>query len=1061
MTFKARTESKGPLLVPKTTAERRVSALVAGIFAALFSVCALAGQPVATTHPEYRIDSWDTEDGMPENSAMAMVQDRAGYLWLGTLGGLVRSEGSKLERFDRSNWPQLPSEAIINLHLDAAGRMWISTDKGLLMRDQSGLHVPEGWAGNYVRTFAERPNGELLFTTFDGRLLEWSHGRLRQLPQPPVPGTDGYFGCADENGTWWVVRGDFIGHWDGRQWVGAADLGPGADGCCAARDGGMWLLSLDQQTLLKIHRGREVSRLKLPEPPGGFWDMSEDRDDNVWICTMDRGVCRLSPSGEFRRWDTSNGLAADSTRFVFQDAEQNIWVGTSGGGLNRLKLKRFQTFSTNEGLPERSVHSVFAAGDGSLLIGTYGGGVVRMRGGALETIGFAGWDGRKVYVQSVLSDRAGKLWVGTFDRGLWIGEGGAFRRVTDDKTGGANIVVLFEDSRGRIWMDGSEGAAVYESGVFRTIATHTKALGDEFRFTEDAAGTVWAANRNGVFRYGDGGLVELLDAGDRIRGAQAIYGDSRGALWIASNEAGLLCYRSGKMTRVDSDSGINVKEIHAMIEDRSGCLWMTSSRGLYRVSKDKLLAYADEKRGPLAVTLFNRDDGLVGAEFPSDTQPLCARDRDGRLWFATPYGVIVSDPETLRLNSRPPPVEIQGMTYRRPKGNSADAVAAPGALAPDQVRLDSPFASPPVLPAGSRWIEIHYAALSYAAPSKVRYQVKLEPSAMDWQDLGNQRMTDYQELGPGKYVFHVRAANNDGVWNQLGPSLAFTVSPFYWQTVWFRLGMGLAVVACGGAAVWCFLRLRHRREMQLQMQHNDLAHLSRVAMLGELSGTMAHELNQPLAAILANAQALRRLIERDPAGHGEHIEILADIIDEDKRAAEIIRRLRLLLKKGEVSLQPIDMNELVEEVLKLLRANLSSHNVSVRTDLEPGLPQVSGDRIQLQQVLLNLLMNAAESVLASSDGERSITVRTRRFNGTSVRTSVIDRGEGIAADRLNRVFEPFFTTKTQGLGLGLAVCRSIVTAHGGNLSVDNNPDRGATFHLTLTKSASTQRIGSG
>jgi signal transduction histidine kinase/ligand-binding sensor domain-containing protein len=1020
-----------------------------GIFVALLSLCALAAKPIATTEPGYRIDSWDTEDGLPENSATAMVQDRAGYLWLGTFGGLVRSEGSKLERFDSSNLPQLPSEAIVNLHLDAAGRMWISTANGLVIRDQSGWHKPEGWAGNFVRTFSERPNGDLLLTTFNGLVLEWTGGRLRQLPLPPGGAKDGYFGYADENGAWWVVRYDFIGHWDGRQWVRAQEFGRDAFACCAARDGGMWLFNWTGLTLHKYRHGREVTRIKLPENPGEFWDMSEDREGNVWICTQDRGVCLVSSSGELRRWDTSNGLAADSTRFVFQDAEQNIWVGTNGGGLNRLKRKRFQTIGTAQGLPERAVHSVFPTADGSLLIGTYGGGLVRMRDGALEPVSLPGWHGDRVNIQSVLADRAGRLWVGTFQQGLWLWESGKFRHIAPNQTGGDNVTMLFEDSRGRVWMDGSFGINVYEAGEFRPIATHRNTLGEAFRFTEDAAGTIWAANRSGVFRYdSSGAMIDLIDGGNRIRGVISIYGDAEGAVWIASDEAGLLCYREGKSTRIDAASGIPASDIHAMIEDRFGYLWMTSSRGLYRVKRDELLAYAEHKRCPLTVSLFNRDDGLVGVEFYSETQPQCARDRDGRLWFASPQGLVTVDPANVRLNSRPPPVEISAMTYRRANRSTEDTVVAPGNAAADQVRLVGPFTRPPLLPPGSRWIEIHFTALSFAAPSKVRYQVKLEPR-LDWQDVGNQRMTIYRELQPGNYVIHVRAANNDGVWNEAGTTLAFTVMPFYWQTAWFKSGMAFSVVGLVGATGWGFLRLRHRREMRLLRQRNEMAHLSRVAMLGELSGSMAHELNQPLAAILGNAQAARRMLERGPVEQSELCEILTDIIDQDKRAGEIITRLRLLLKKGEVNRQMLDMNELVGDVLRLLAANLSSQNVTVRTDLETGLPPVNGDRVQLQQVLLNLLMNAAESVAGGPDGERSITVRTRRFNGESVRTSVIDRGGGIAADRLESVFEPYFTTKSRGLGLGLAVCRTIVTAHGGTLTAANNPDRGAAFHVTL------------
>ncbi len=242
---------------------------------------------------------------------------------------------------------------------------------------------------------------------------------------------------------------------------------------------------------------------------------------------------------------------------------------------------------------------------------------------------------------------------------------------------------------------------------------------------------------------------------------------------------------------------------------------------------------------------------------------------------------------------------------------------------------------------------------------------------------------------------------------------------------------------------------RKQSELELTQQRNELAHLARVTMLGELSGSLAHELNQPLTAILSNAQAAQRFLARDHADLDNVQEILKDIVSEDKRAGEIIRRLRLLLKKGEVQQQALDANDVVQEVLKLVRSDLVNHGVAARTELAPGLTVLKADRVQIQQVLLNLVMNACDAMAGVPAGDRKLVVRTGLDDGESVRISIADEGTGIVPDNLEKVFEPFFTTKTHGMGLGLSVCRSIITAHGGKLWAENNPDRGATFHVTL------------
>jgi two-component system sensor kinase FixL len=178
-------------------------------------------------------------------------------------------------------------------------------------------------------------------------------------------------------------------------------------------------------------------------------------------------------------------------------------------------------------------------------------------------------------------------------------------------------------------------------------------------------------------------------------------------------------------------------------------------------------------------------------------------------------------------------------------------------------------------------------------------------------------------------------------------------------------------------------------------------------------------------------------------------EILTDIVDQDKRAGEVIHRLRLLLKKGEVEQRPLDVNNAVEEVLKLIRGDLLNHSVTTLTKLEPARPTVKGDRVQLQQVLLNLVMNACDAMNDNPPADRQIVVSTELCDGAGVRFSVRDRGPGVTEGNLEQVFEPFFTSKAHGLGLGLSVCRSIITAHGGKLWAANNPERGATFHFIL------------
>jgi len=243
---------------------------------------------------------------------------------------------------------------------------------------------------------------------------------------------------------------------------------------------------------------------------------------------------------------------------------------------------------------------------------------------------------------------------------------------------------------------------------------------------------------------------------------------------------------------------------------------------------------------------------------------------------------------------------------------------------------------------------------------------------------------------------------------------------------------------------------RKQAELEAARQRHDLAHLARVSALGELSSSLAHELTHPLTSILSNAQAAQRFLAGDDVDLSEVREILNDIVAEDERAGEVIHRLRLLLRKGEAQkhCDDVDLNEVAREVVKLMRNDLINQNVTVAIDLAQNLPSITGDRVQLQQVLLNLVLNACEAMNNPDSSERQLLIASRLENG-AVRMSVTDRGRGIPAEKTEQVFERFFTTKKEGMGLGLSICRSIIDAHEGKIWATHNADRGATFHFSL------------
>jgi C4-dicarboxylate-specific signal transduction histidine kinase len=241
---------------------------------------------------------------------------------------------------------------------------------------------------------------------------------------------------------------------------------------------------------------------------------------------------------------------------------------------------------------------------------------------------------------------------------------------------------------------------------------------------------------------------------------------------------------------------------------------------------------------------------------------------------------------------------------------------------------------------------------------------------------------------------------------------------------------------------------RRRAELQARELRDELAHVGRVTTLAALTGSLAHEINQPLAAVMTNAQAARRLMAAPVPDLAELRAALADIVADNQRAAEVVKRLRSLLRKDTSEYAPVDVNDSIGEIIKVLQGDIASRRIALDVELAPDLPPVLGDRVQLQQVTLNLLMNAFEALERDDRSVKPVQIRTALADGM-ITVEVEDDGVGLTDEQLPRMFEPFYTTKPDGMGLGLAICQTILSAHDGSVDVSRNPGRGTTFSFSL------------
>jgi signal transduction histidine kinase/ligand-binding sensor domain-containing protein len=1000
-------------------------------------VAAVADRPTFRDDPDYLIDTWDTEAGWPESSAETMAQTPDGYLWLGTLQSLIRFDGVKFRVFEVATFPQFSNAGIKRLHLDRSGQLWAGTTKGVVVRGATEwratpLPFPDNNRGNQlVHRLAERPDGDLLVTTLDGGVLEFSGGQFHALPAPPGATNRNYWGCADADGHWWVAQHQFVGKWDGQRWaatVSPADLPelrPGQVACVGGRAGGHWLL---RGAELRHYQGTtETQRTPVPGIKGEVLDLLEDSRGNVWIATLGAGLWQVSANQQVRHWTPANGLPAYNVHCVFEDREQNLWVGTAPGGLTRFKARTVHTVLPVTNRFQFARFALTALPGGGLVIAAWRQGLWRADAGRITQMTLPKpMTAAAISALSLLGDRQGCLWIGSMTNGVWRVEGEQARWLPMDDSGRAPVREIFEDSQGRVWLAGDQSVAVLEGDTRRNFGpADGLPAGYAGSFAEDATGRVWIAHQRGVFRWETNRWTELTDAGGASLRVNGLLADAAGTIWLGSSEAGIAAWHDGRLLQKRLPPELPMRGVFSLLEDHLGFFWMTSPQGVLRARRSELQAWLSGSTKTINWQVLDVSDGLPAAACESS---VC--DAQGRLWFATPRGVAWVMPAGDRPAATPPAVHIEELTYHR----AARQVYAEGEGAPPppvRSRLESPFPASLTLPPGSRRLEVHYTAFDFTAPEKLRFQTRLEPGDSDWQDVGDRRVASYYDFLPGKYVFRVRAVNHHGVWNEAGASLPFTVQPYFWQSLWFKAAVlaGLVAVVYGSV---------HRRVLRLEKARAAQQSFTQQLLLSQENERkrVAAELHDGLGQdlmLVKNRLVMAAARQADPAELARQLDAATAATT---RAIGEVRAISHALRP--TALEQVGLTKAIEWMVEQLGEG-NATKFAAELDTIDGLlaPEMEMNLFRIIQEGLNNIIRHA--------GATQVILEVKRETG-GLRVSLFDDGRGFDAEKLRG-------EAAARRGLGLASMDERVKYLAGSLDLQSAPGRGTrmTVQIPLPK----------
>lgn len=1017
-----------------------------------------------TPSEKYVVTNWNSNSGLPQNSINRIVQDKNGYIWLATYGGLVRFDGLNFKTYTTSTYPVLQSDRINSLFLDSRNRLWISNELGKLIifdgrtftditgrfsdshfnvyqfaEDSKGNYyicstnrdlyyysndnatkIDFLKNGNFIKdydyiSFSHKTKNDTLFAMFDNRAALFFNGRI--VKEKTLPLSYGFHNQSiyNEKGIWILL---------GQKLYYAATFD-------------------ELSNPLNLFPDKLISTLFM-------------KDASILAGTYDGSVV-LIKNNSLETIIPKGRISTTVYSRVFIDSENNYWVGTQLYGLYLIKKRFIYTLDRSFGVEELNTYPLFNSSDGTIWIGQ-NPGIQKIVDNSKIITPFKRYEEKnpKTITWAITEDKNKNIWIGSNGTGVFKVTNGDLEEYIDRDSlrqkAGTNFFSAFTDKSGRIWFGSIGAVTIYENEKFHVYYPYKSKRNLYRHFIQDENGIVWIASDEGLFKYENGGFHFVREA--NAKSARALYIDKKKRLWIGTYGNGLRVKLNDRFVTITRKNGLFNDIISAIAEDGNGNFWFTCNNGIFRIRETEIENYLVNKKDFLISINYGSEEGLANIEFNGGCQPSWMRDSGGNLWFPSFGGPVVVDLKSFRDIVTEPKIFIESLDLKDTVFNPGDDIVLPNDYTNFTIRFNSP---------------------SFSSPQNVRFRYKLIGLDKEWNNIEGRREVSYQKLPYGNYEFQIFASDSYGNWSVSPASIKFSIDSKITETPAFYIIASLIFVS--GIFLFFYYRLQSAKRHRLNLEKivEERTQGFRIAkeeaemaareekklrdkaeeesrQKNEILRIVSHDLKNPVFAVKGFAEILMDDIELKP----EEKEIAKMIGEAGERMQDLISQLlnfsRFDGQNFSIEKSIFGVTSEINKIISRMLHYSDRKNQSIIKNFGPVEFFIFADNVLFVQIIENLISNA----IKYSDPGKSIIIGLGE-DGDKIIITVQDSGQGFSEEDIKNLYKPFVklssvpTAGEASSGLGLAIVKRFVELNEGSIKLESQKGAGSTFTLEFQK----------